>query len=152
MKHLVLTTLLLLSFSSLAYAQSKTADRQDPKVEQELRTLVRIWDQATVKGDTAALDRLLADEWSFVGGPNKAEYLASFKNTSPDSQVESAISSDIEVQLYENFALLTWMDTIKGTNQGKAFVTRWLYMDVWVKRDGRWQCVKTYSNQVSKSA
>ena len=40
------------------------------------------------------LDRLLADEFGFVGGPKKAEYLASFKSR-PANSVASALSADI---------------------------------------------------------
>ena len=88
---------------------------------------------------------LLADEFAFVGGPKKAEYLASFK-TRPVDAVRSAVSTDIQVQVYGDTAVLVALDTISGQNKGQPQVTKWLYMDVWVKRDGRWQCVKTYSS------
>jgi ketosteroid isomerase-like protein len=115
------------------------------KGEQELRALVRTWDEAFVKGDTSTLDRLLADEFAFVGGPKKADYLASFKTRAADA-VQSAVSTDIQVQVYGDAAVLVGLDTISGQNKGQPAVTKWLYMDVWVKRDGRWQCVKTYSS------
>ena len=70
---------LMLSFASVN-AQS---DRQ-ATVEQELGGMVRTWDNAFVKGDTAILGHLLADEFAFVGGPTKAEYLASFKTPPTD--------------------------------------------------------------------
>jgi hypothetical protein len=67
-----------LSILALLLASFAVAPGQDPKpnsdgkVEQELRNLVRTWDDAYVKGDTATLDRLLAPEFAFVGGPKKA--------------------------------------------------------------------------------
>ena len=126
-----------------AMAQDAKHDR-DAKIEQELRKLVQSWDQAFVKGDTATLDHLLAEEFSFVGGLKKADYLASFKSR-PNETVESAVSTDIQVQVYGDTAILTGLDTITGKNKGEPYTTKWLYLDVWVKRDGRWQCVKTYS-------
>jgi uncharacterized protein YcbX len=57
MKIVFTVLALLLIISTSATAQSKKSDR-DAKVEQELRTLVRSWDEAYVKGDTATLDRL----------------------------------------------------------------------------------------------
>ena len=116
----------------------------DPKVVQEMRALVRAWDDAFVKGDTATLDRLLADEFAFVGGPKKGDYLASFK-TRPADAVQSAISTDIQVQVYGDAVVLTGLDTISGKKKGQPYVSKWLYIDVWIKRGGRWQCVKTYS-------
>ena len=121
--------------------REKKTDR-DAKTEQELRNLVRTWDDAYVKADTNVLDRLLAEEFAFVGGQSKADYLASFK--SRNLQIESAISSDIQIQVYGDTAVLTGIDTITAKNKEQVLVTKWLYLDVWIKRGGRWQCVKTY--------
>jgi ketosteroid isomerase-like protein len=148
MRRIVLLLTLNLLLPAFAYAQKQPSDR-DRAIENELRALVRAWDEAYVKRDTTTLDRLLADEFTFVGGPNKARYLASFKPG--DFQVESAVSTDIRVEVYGDVALLTGLDTITGKNKGQTLVTKWLYLDVWVKRKGKWQCVKTYSNPAPKS-
>ena len=112
-------------------------------VEQELRKLVQTWDDAYVKGDTEILGRLLADEFEFVGGPKKADYLASFKTRK--ANIQSAVSTDVRVQVYDDMAIVTGVDAIKIKDVGQDLLMKWLYMDVWVKRGGRWQCVKTYS-------
>ena len=103
-----------------------------------------------VVGDAVTLDRLLADEFTFVGGPNKAQYLASVKSKSADTYVEFAVSDDVQVQVYGNAAVVTGVDTVKGKTNGQSYENRYLYMDVWVKRSGRWQCVKTYSSLSGK--
>lgn len=147
MKRILVLVAVVLAMPSLAFGQAKSKKNgRDARVEQELRELVRRWDEATVKGDAATLDRLLADEFAFVGGPQKAEYLASVKAHTPDSYVASAVSEDVQVQVYGDTAVLTGLDTIKGKYKGKDYVNKWLYMDVWIKRAGRWQCVKTYSS------
>jgi ketosteroid isomerase-like protein len=140
MKILFVLLAVLLSASP---SNSQTSNDRKSAVEHGLIELVRAWDDAYVKGDTATLDRLLAPEFAFVGGPKKAEYLDSFKSRS--FMVESAVSTDIQVQVYGDSAVLTGLDTIKGKNKDQTVVTKWLYMDVWIKREGRWQCVKTYS-------
>jgi ketosteroid isomerase-like protein len=139
----IIPTMLLLLLSTTSLAQAQVKQKQNARVEQELQNLVRIWDEAYVKGATATLDRLLADEFAFVGGPKKAEYLASFK--SRNLAIESAVSTDIQVQVYGDTAILTGLDTITGKNKDQTFVTKWLYLDVWIKRSGKWRCVKTYS-------
>jgi ketosteroid isomerase-like protein len=148
MKIVIALLALIMTISISATAQSKTSER-DAKVTQELRSLVRAWDEAYVKGDTATLDRLLADEFAFVGGQKKTEYLASFK--SRNLAIDSAVSTEIEVQVYGDMAVLTGVDTITAKNKDQTLVTKWLYMDVWIKRSGRWQCVKTYSSPLQKS-
>lgn len=145
------TTLYVLAFLLASFALASGQDAKpnsDGKIEQALRNLVRAWDDAYVKGDTATLDRLLASEFEFVGGPGKAEYLASFKSRS--FMAESAVSTEIQVQVYGDTAVLTGLDTIMGKNKDQTVVTKWLYLDVWIKRAGRWQCVKTYSMPAPK--
>ena len=142
MRQCAILVLLALGVST---AWAKTIS-DDAKEEQVLKQLVRAWDAALVKGDTATLDRLLADEFAFVGGLKKSDYLASFK-TRPDDSVKSAESTDIQVQIYGDTAVLVGLDKISGQNKDGPYASKWLYMDVWIKRDGRWQCVKTYASQ-----
>lgn len=139
-RYAILFLIIIAAAATVAWAASDQV-----RDEAQLRQLVQTWDAAFVKADTATLDRLLAPEFAFVGGPKKAEYLASFK-TRPADAVQSAVSTDIQVQVYGDTAVLVGLDTISGQNKGQPQVTKWLYMDVWVKRDGRWQCVKTYSS------
>jgi len=143
MKYVCRAILIVLTLSLVSSAQTPTKD--DARVEQALRNLVRAWDEAYVKGDAAILNHLLADEFAFVGGPKKAEYLASFKSR-PADLVDSAVSTDIQVQVYGDTAVLIGLDTISGKNKGQPYVVKWLYMDVWIRRSGRWQCVKTYAS------
>ena len=128
-------------FILLSFALHGSAHKDDP--EQKLRNLVATWDNAYVKSDTETLARLLADEFEFVGGAKKADYLASFKTRK--WKVQSAVSSDLKVQIYDDMAIVTGLDTITIENADQNQVTKWLYLDVWIKRGGRWQCVKTYS-------
>jgi ketosteroid isomerase-like protein len=142
MKRLPVFIALGLLLSSVVFSQTTKVG----KAEQELIDLVRQWDDAYVKRDAATLDHLLADEFTFVGGPDKSQYLAQIKSTPADYHVESAVSSDLKVQIYEDAAIITGIDTIKAVNKGQDIVSKWLYTDVWIKRSGRWQCVKTHAS------
>ena len=124
-------------------------DIGDPAEIAKLRELVRAWDEATVKGDATTLDRLLAAEFTFVGGVRRAAYLDFIKAKSADTYVESAVSENVQAQIYGDTAVVTGVSVAKGKNRGQPYETRYLYMDVWVKRDGRWQCVKVYSNPIT---
>ena len=53
------------------------------------------------------------------------------------------MSTDIQVQVYGDMAVLVGLDTVSGKNKSGPYVSKWLCMNVWIKRDGRWQCVKT---------
>ena len=145
MKTLAAVLFLLLTFVTVANGQN---DRKS-QIEGELKNLVNVWDEAYAKAAVATLDKVLADEFTFVGGQTKAEYLASVKSRSGYT-VLSAVSADIQIQIYGDTAVLTGLDTITIKNANQTMVTKFLYMDVWVKRNGRWQCVKTFANAVNR--
>lgn len=136
-------TLLCLVLLTPAVVQSQAS------TEEHLKSLVRQWDEALVKRDTAVLDRLLAAEFRFVAGRNKAQYLDSIKTQGPDD-VTSAVSTDLEVLFFGNTAIVTGLDTISGQNKGQPYTSKWLYTDVWVKRAGRWQCVRTHASPANR--
>jgi ketosteroid isomerase-like protein len=138
----ILLTVITIAFCMLVTPTYASTDRA-ADTEQELRKLVQTWDEAFVKADAEALGRLLADEFEFVGGPKKADYLASLKTRK--ANILSAVSTDVRVQVYDDMAIVTGVDAITIKDVGQDLLTKWLYMDVWVKRGGRWLCVKTYS-------
>ena len=141
----ILCLLCLLIFAPAVAEGQVTNDKRPLSLEEHLKGLVRQWDEAIVKRDTATLDRLLASEFKFVGGWNKAEYLDSIKTQAADA-VTSAVSTDLEVLFYGSTAVVTGVDTISGQNKGQPYTAKWLYTDVWVKRAGRWQCVRTHAS------
>ena len=141
----IICLLCLLMFAPVVAEAQGTKDKRQPGVEEQLTSLVRQWDEAIVKRDTATLDRLLASDFKFVGGRNKAEYLDSIKTQAADA-VTSAVSTDLEVLFYGSTAVVTGVDTISGQDKGQPYTAKWLYTDVWVKRAGRWQCVRTHAS------
>jgi len=142
---LILCLLCLLMFAPVVAEGQGANDKDRSSLEEHLKGLVRQWDEAIVKRDTATLDRLLADEFEFVGGVKKAAYLDSIKTQAADA-VTSAVSTDLQVLVYDNTAVVTGLDTISGQSKGQPYVAKWLYTDVWVKRAGRWQCVRTHAS------
>ena len=148
---IVLLLTALLSAGARDFRPASTSTDPDRAAEAELRRLVRVWDEAMVKNDAVALDRLLADEFAFVDGVNKAQYLNAMKMTPANIRVESAVSTDVEVQVYGDSAIVLGLDTIKGKNNGAPYDHLYRYMDVWIKRDNRWQCVKVYSNLLRRN-
>ncbi len=146
MKRIFALVLLIVASALLADAQTRKPYRND-KVERELKELVRLWDAADVNRDTAALDRLLADEFT-LSGTAKSAYLAFIK--APTTVIESAVSDNFDVRVYKDMAVLIARDTIKLQKNGAAVTEVYRYIDVWVKRGGRWQCVATESYQIKK--
>jgi len=123
-----------------------TASGED---EQALLQLERDWAEALVKKDTAALDKMLADEFqASIGGwvGNKKQILSVLKSNS--SKTDSAVNSDMKAIVLGDRAIVNGLSTEKSTMAGKDTSGQYRWTDVFVKRDGRWQCVTGYSTKV----
>ncbi len=117
--------------------------------EQALMQIERDWAEAAVKKDTAALDRILANEFqanysSIVG--NKKQFLASLKSEA--TKIQSSAVSDMKALVINDQAIVNGLSTEKRTVAGKDTSAQDRFTDVFVKRDGRWQCVTGYSVKV----
>ena len=134
---------LYLSLACLPQAQS---------TEQTLKQLEHDWSQASLKKDFATLDKIMADDWvsiDFQGRTiTKSETIASLKSGSPATQ--AAGIGQMKVRVFGDSAIVTGSDTEKSTLKGKAVIDKYLWTDVFVKRDGRWQAVASQSTKVAR--
>src|SRR4051812_1274387 len=69
---------------AVAAAASIAAVPAPSPVEVDIRAMERLWNEARAKADVAALDRMLAPDWTVTHGDGtintKAEYLADLKS------------------------------------------------------------------------
>ena len=138
----ILILVLALTIPSLAMGQAKNENsNQVSNDEQLLREAANSWLHADLKGDVPTVNILLADEFSFLGGNNRSQYLASM-NPDPTLIVESAAVEDQKVQIYGETAIVTGVNSYRFKKDGRPIQARFPSMTVWVKKSGRWQCVK----------
>ncbi len=117
--------------------------------EQALYQLERDWAAAGPKKDIAVVDRFLAKEFiSNADGRirNKQQLLAEMKNNT--AQIESAANSDMMAMVFGDTAIVHGLYDEKSTTNGKDTSQKGRYTEVYVKRDGRWQCVTQYATRV----
>ena len=157
MKKLSVVVVLLLAFSCLAYGQAKkqappAAPAKAPSAEQELIKLEKEWADAVVKGDVAALDRILADDFvstDFEGTLwDKAKGLAVLK--SGEDKASSAVVDDMKARVYGDAAVVIGHATVKEIYKGKDLSGQYRFIDTFVKRGGRWQCVASQGTKIVK--
>jgi len=142
---------LLPALAWLSFGQAKPAAANvSTSVEQTLMQLERDWTQASLKKDIGALDKIMADDWvniDFQGKTvTKAETIANLKTGSPATQ--AAGIGEMKVRIFGDSAIVTGSDTEKSTSKGKDVIDKYLWTDVWVKRNGRWQAVASQSTKV----
>lgn len=116
----------------------------------DLAAAATAYDLAQFKSDRPELERLLADDYTLANsdGKNqtKAEDIANA--TAPDNTTSYVAISQQVRKVWLDGAVLGGMVDAKGTSHGKAFTMRARFVDVWAKRDGRWQVIFTQIHNV----
>ena len=153
MKSVVAIAVLVITQFSLAFGQAKDeGNKQSGKVEQSLMHIEQELLDSIIKGDASVTDRYLSDNYIFTGPDaavvDKARMIADLK--SGDLKIESSTPDDMKVQVYGNTAVVTYGTTDKGTYKGKDLSGKYRWMDVFVKRNGRWQIVAAQGTAVPK--
>ena len=118
-------------------------------VEATITQLEREWVAAIVKKDTAALDRLLADDFN---GTSPTAHLytkeMAIKDLAAGTYVVDAMELDeISVNTYGDTAVAFTSQEEQSRFGGKDFSGHYHYTDVWTKKDGRWQAVASHGSR-----
>jgi ketosteroid isomerase-like protein len=155
MKRILAVAVLVAVATSLALGQM--ADKQEKtkggkvSVEQALMQMERDWTEAGLKKDAATLDKILADDWvgqGPTGTATKAQALAELK--SGDNKLDSQTLSDIKVRVFGDTAVVTGSDDEKSSYKGKDTSGHYVWTDVFVKRNGRWQAVASQGTLIAQ--
>jgi hypothetical protein len=119
--------------------QSKPVGEQvatTPSAEQELISLDKSWGEAGLKGDSAVLERILADDFignSPIGVATKAQNIAEAKTNAPNITNATYVADEYTVRFLDpNTAVMTHRATEKGLNKGKEYTDQHRSMHVWV--------------------
>jgi len=122
------------------------------EAEEELLKIEKAFAEAIVKNDLENIGRLVADEWIIID-PNgeivdRARFLEVIKSGALTHDMME--SEDFRVRVYADTAVVTAITTAKGKFMGQEFSTRERATDIFVGRDGRWQCVLTHLTRFAK--
>lgn len=152
MKRILAAAVLAVLVAPVARAQAPVARAQAPgAAEQDLVKLENAWSTAYQKKDLAALERMYTTEYLATDDEGrtytKAQDLENAKD--PANTLTSFKLENLKVHIYSDaFAVVTGSNTTKSTFKGKDDSGKYMFTDVFVKREGRWQCVATQSSKV----
>jgi ketosteroid isomerase-like protein len=138
----------LLVIASLAcWALDFAAARNKPDTESStILGLENKWNAAYQRGDIAAMDSLLADDFIITvedGSTfSKPGYIA--HNGDSTVHVKKSEMSDLRVRMHGNTAVVTGAYHEKGTSKGKPYEYRDRFTDVWMNRNDRWQVIASH--------
>jgi len=142
----------ILVFALLALISTHESSAQTAtSVEQELMKLEQTWnDVASIKKDRAVLEQILADDYVYTHSngavTNKAQEIAD--TVSSENKWTSSKTDDMKVRVYGDVAIVTGRQTLQGTAKGYVSGPR-RFTDIFVKRNGRWQCAGGQSTLVA---
>ena len=120
--------------------------------EQELLKVEKEFAKAIVKNDLEGIERLVAVDWIIVGPDGEIVERARFFEVIKSGAMthDTMESEDFRIRVYGDSAVVTGITRTKGKFMGQEFSTKERATDVFVKRDGRWQCVLTHLTRLSK--
>ena len=121
----------------------------DGAEERALVQIERDWAVASAANDAAGLDKLMADE--YVGNTDgritpKKQALADVKSGA--TKTSSAEASDLTVFVAGDRATVHGLWTETSIQNGKDMSGQYRFTDTFIKRDGRWQAVTTFSTKL----
>ena len=130
----------------------RTSTGQPVKSDQEvLVELEKRWNASIYDKDVKFIASILTDEFTatYEDGSrgDKAKELALV--AAFNQQVESAIQDEFTVKVFGDTAVVWFTLRLVGIKQGQRAELVLRYTDVWVVRNGRWQCVSAHSTRLT---
>jgi ketosteroid isomerase-like protein len=141
----------LILASSVAAAQDQPSGRGD---EATVRQIETDWADALAKGDAAAIEPILASDYKIVapgGSMQTRDQSLGDIRSGAYKITEWTTGDDLDVRVFGDAAVVTGSNTEKSTYNGEDTSGRYRWMDVFVKRNGRWQAVASHVSRMEGS-
>lgn len=140
--------------SCLLAASAVTGASAVQRVESDQDVLIKLergWNEAFYRKDVAFIERLLAEEFTATYDDGRIGDKATELGlvVAFDQNVQSATPEDFAVRVYRDTAVVWFTLRLVGIKDGQRSEMALRYTDVWIIRDGRWQCVSSQSTRVA---
>jgi ketosteroid isomerase-like protein len=141
----------LLGAALLALMVPSMGRADDADAEKQVAMLSKQHREAVVKGDTKALDSILADDWVGINPRGDVESKAQQAKTLKDGSVdfEAIDPEEVKVRVYGDAAVVTGRYHVKLTSNGQKIDDLVRTTEVFVKQGGKWRCVSTQVTRIA---
>lgn len=118
-----------------------------PQAQSATESLLQVadaFDRAQLAKDTAALERMVADDLIFIDGSGKRLDKRAFIDgwTAPGDTFDPIVLVDRRlVPLGSDAFLVSAETTLSGTSDGRRFASAFRFTDTFRRADGRWRAV-----------
>jgi ketosteroid isomerase-like protein len=151
-----LITSLLLVAGAVVFGAVPTSAQSSPPVRSDQDILIQLehdWDAAFHRHDAAFIDRILADEFivTYDNGVRADRKVELELAKSLNENIESSTLDEFIVKEFGNTAVVWFTLHLVGPINGQRVQNDYRFTDVFVLRDGRWQCVSSQSTHVDRA-
>jgi len=128
----------------------RAQDRRGWSDQDILIQLERDWDAAFLKNDVGFIANVLAEEFvATYDDGSRGDRARELKLAAEfNQQVDSSTLDDFSIRIYGETAVVAFTRQLVGPRQGVRTEVSYRYLDVFVWRDGRWQCVASQSTRM----
>lgn len=155
MRKLVGLVLVMCTWTGLVLAQAAAAKKPAmgaSSAAEELKQVEHEWMAGQRAGNVDKIAPLIADDWIALGPDgkkvDKKQYLADFKSGA--QKFASIEAGPMDVRVFGNVGVVQGSDTEKSSYKGKDTSGEYVWMDVFQKKDGKWQAVRSEVTKVQK--
>jgi ketosteroid isomerase-like protein len=145
------TCFLLLAALVVAASSASAQTRRAQSDQEILIKLERDWDYAFHHKDVMFIEGVLAPEFvaTYAEG-QRADRDKELQNAREfNQQIDSSVLDEFIVRVYGDTAVVHFTQKLTGPSKGQTLTLTFRYVDVFVLRDGHWQCVASQSTRVT---
>jgi Domain of unknown function (DUF4440) len=140
----ILALTAFLAFVAVPPARAQTAN---DAIKTKIKQMEDAWAKSQLDKDhgAAVVGGMIADDYSGVSSKgeirNKAAQIAKLKGDT--DTYTSSVNDSMEVNVYgTNVAVVCGKSTEKGKDKdGKEFTRSYSWVDTWMQRNGKWECI-----------
>ena len=140
----ILAPVCLLSLVFCAASSSWAAQRKDAagtEAGETLKEIEQTWLDAEKNHDPASFESLVSDDWIAITPDGKKQTKAERSASIKSSHMGSASLGPMDVRVYGDTAVVTGTVDETAAESGKPSTRHYVWMDVFIKREGKWLAV-----------
>ena len=108
---------------------------------EELARQAEAWDKAIIRKDRAAIAENMAEDFRQISARGDVASKAAFLDAimSPKLVINPYGVEDMDIRVYGDVALVSGRTRMSGNYDGKPFGSHYRYVDVYVRKEGKWR-------------
>ena len=154
MRTVIAIAFFVINFTLVSGQMPNPPATSNNAVEQQLREMERLKDEAYTKGDKDAFNRIYADDYLAInaaGGTSNKQDLIKFNTGLSQVLYESHTSTDLAIRPFTDFAIVTGSYSFKYKKPARGDDSgQYRYTTVYVLRSGQWQIVADQFTRIKK--